>query len=76
MNDTRIAQELVRIAKGLMARRKEVVYSQGSNWIWMHDDGEEEELPYRVRSKRDVRNFIQERYDERRMGGGFVIAWD
>ena len=77
MNDAQAAKELVAAAREMIgARRTENVHRLGGGWVWLHDDGQEESLPYWGRTKRNVRDFIQERLDDRRMDDSFVIRWD
>ena len=49
----------------------EIVYAQGNNWIWSHKPDSrnlsyQEQLPYWVKTKKQVRDFIEQRCNERR----------
>jgi hypothetical protein len=58
---------------------QEIVYSQGNNWIWAHQTergSETEELPYWVQSKKEVREYIQDRYNDRGIDRKFRIKWE
>jgi len=61
-------------------KTKEIVYQQGNNWIWSHNADsrglcETEQLPYWVQTKKEVRQYIADRYNNRGKSPDFRICW-